>query len=89
MARYRKKPVVVDAFQWTGDREQIEDPEWIVDAIEKGSVVFAQINDETSMGIMTWEGLMVAEPRDYIIKGIQGEIYPCKPDIFEQTYEKL
>lgn len=91
MAKYRKKPVVIEAFQWTGDRNQTEDPEWIVDALETGKVEITQnctADYRFGMVIKTLEGDMIAWPGDYIIKGVQGELYPCKPDIFEQTYEK-
>lgn len=84
---YRKKPVVIQAFQWTGNESQIEDPEWIVDAIRKGAVCFAEEPAPFAMIIETLEGYMTASPGDYIIRGIRGEIYPCKPDIFEATYE--
>lgn len=83
MAKYRKKPVVIDAFKWTGGPDQIEDPEWIVSRMKMGQVSFA----DGRMFIKTLEGIMEAQPGDYIIRGIKGEIYPCKPDIFEATYE--
>jgi hypothetical protein len=92
--KYRKKPIVIDAFLWTGDRNQTEDPEWIVDKIKSGDVFFvggyldeAKTVATAYMIIRTLEGKMTANVGDYIIKGIQGEIYPCKPDIFEATYE--
>ena len=84
MALYRKKPVVIEAFQWTGDADQIDDPVWIVEAIKTGKVIIGQ----GILQIETLEGVMEAKPGDWIIKGVQGEIYPCKPDIFEQTYEQ-
>jgi len=88
--KYRKKPVVIEAFKWTGDVNQTEDPEWIVDAIKKGDVGFRnEGTEEVEMFIDTLEGRMTAIRGDYIIKGIKGEIYSCKPDIFEATYEKV
>ncbi|HUV64116.1 MAG TPA: hypothetical protein VMW24_09465 [Sedimentisphaerales bacterium] len=90
MAKYRKKPVVIDAFQWTGGPDQTEDPEWIVEAIKNRSVRFARIDElDVTMMIDTLEGTMSARIGDYIIRGIQGELYPCKPDIFERTYELI
>lgn len=90
MAKYRKKPVVIEAFKWTGDINQIEDPEWIIEAIEKGLVWFNDIGTkDVTMEIKTLEGNHIANRGDYIIKGIVGELYPCKPDIFEMTYEKV
>ncbi|MEK4425879.1 hypothetical protein [Solibacillus sp. FSL K6-1523] len=88
MAKYRKKPVVIDAFKWTGGHDQVEDPEWIIEAIKKGEVRISGLNDtEICMQIDTLEGVATAQKGDYIIRGIQGEIYPCKPDIFKATYE--
>lgn len=77
MARYRKRPVVIDAVKF----------EVIGDVID-----FAGLENTTqpvkgNIGIVTLEGVMWASPGDYIIKGVKGEFYPCKPDIFESTYE--
>lgn len=85
MSKYRKKPVVIDAFKWTGDVHQKEDPEWICKKIASGEVYFKDGN----LFIKTLEGEMIADYGDYIIKGIKGEVYPCKPDIFEIIYDKL
>jgi hypothetical protein len=90
MARYRKKPVVIEAFRWTGGWDQGEDPEWIIDAIKQGIVTFPKDGTPSvEMAIKTLEGVMTANQGDYVIKGIKGEIYPCKPDIFEATYEAV
>ena len=80
MARaYRKKPVVVEAVQWTGENRaemcEFIDPE-----------VF-EIKPKEGLIIHTLEGDHHASPGDYIIKGVNGEFYPCKPDIFAKTYE--
>lgn len=80
MARaYRKKPVVVEAVQWTGENRaemcEFIDPE-----------VF-EIIPRVGLVIHTLEGDHHASPGDYIIKGVNGEFYPCKPDIFAKTYE--
>lgn len=83
--KYRKKPVVIEAFKWTGDQTQTEDPVWAVEAIKSGVIWF----HETFMVIRTLEGNHLANPGDYIIRGVKGEIYPCKPDIFEMTYEPV
>lgn len=77
MARYRKKPVEVEAFRLGYD----EPPEW---AISVGDMF-----DGSVCQIATLEGVMIANKGDYVIKGVQGELYPCKPDIFEQTYDKV
>ncbi|WP_445671759.1 hypothetical protein [Paenibacillus sp. FSL L8-0708] len=85
MAKYRKKPVVIEAFKWTGGPDQAEDPQWIIERIKMGQVSFAN----GLMYIKTLEGIMESQPGDYIIRGVKGEIYPCKPDIFEATYEEV
>lgn len=91
MGRYRKKPVIIEAFKWTGDINQEEDPEWIIDAIKDGDIriyeICGLISSNIYMEIDTLEGTHIANTGDYIIKGIKGEIYPCKPDIFEATYD--
>lgn len=87
--KYRKKPVVIDAFRWTGGPDQKEDPVWIPEAIERGDIFFRKGDRGIEMSILTLEGTMIANVGDYIIKGIKNEIYPCKADIFEATYEKV
>ena len=77
MPQYRKKPVVIEAFRYGYIRTL---PDWFQD---DPRVIF-QLDH---VKIKTLEGTMIANKGDYIIKGIQGEIYPCKPDIFEATYE--
>ena len=90
MVKYRKKPVVIDAFKWTGDREQLEDPIWIVEAIANGTVTIrSDCSSDVKLVVKTLEGEMTANRGDYIIRGVKGEIYPCKADIFEQTYEAV
>lgn len=92
MTEYRKKPIVIEAFKWTGGIDQQEDPIWIVDAIKNNTVRIKHAKnphcEKPVMSIRTLEGVMTAQMGDYIIRGVQGEIYPCKPDIFEATYEK-
>ena len=94
MAKYIKKPIIVEAFKWTGGIDQTEDPEWIIEAIKAGKVYFGRMamfkgKQYVQLQISTLEGLMTANVGDYIIQGIKGEIYPCKPDIFEETYEPV
>lgn len=85
MAKFRKRPVVVDAIQWTGNNTDE------VYAWEKsfGRYVLVIREDGGFVYIQTLEGSMKANKGDWIIRGIAGEFYPCKPDIFEQTYEKV
>ena len=86
MAKYRKKPVVIEAFQWTGGVDP--HPQWMIDAIRLGNVYY-QGGDRPYLTIETLEGKMRANQGDFIICGVSGEIYPCKPDIFAKTYEPI
>ena len=88
--KWRKKPVVIEAFQWTADANQEFDPEWIINAIQEGTVSFKEEGYETvSLVIKTLEGDHIATRGDYIIRGVKGELYPCKPEIFHLTYEPV
>lgn len=79
--KYRKLPVVIDAFRWTGDLSNTD--EWFIDALADGVAMF----ENGELKIVTLEGLiMTVSKSDYIIRGVAGEIYPCKPDIFYKTY---
>ncbi|HXF73044.1 MAG TPA: hypothetical protein VNO79_10600 [Actinomycetota bacterium] len=92
MARYRKKPVVVDAIQNDGERVTIA--RWLLELGEVGTgrldlpPTFS-LNKGGSVYIRTLEGTMRAEVGDWIVRGVQGEFYPVKPDIFEATYEPV
>lgn len=82
IARYRKKPVVIEATQFDGSQESSNDVlAWIGvnggNATRKGGVLL----------IPTLEGEMSASAGDWVIRGVNGEFYPCKPDIFAKTYE--
>jgi hypothetical protein len=79
--KYRKKPVVVEAWRWEGQTGD-QWPNWV----HKASVRYP-VKTKLFLEIPTLEGLMLASLGDYIIKGVKGEVYPCKPDIFEETYE--
>lgn len=90
MSYWRKKPVVIEAFRWTGGPDQTEDPEWIVEAIKAGTVRFQDSGTpNVAMLIDTLEGTHRADQGDWIIKGVKGELYPCKPDIFVATYDAV
>jgi hypothetical protein len=90
VSKYRKKPVVIEAFQWTGGPDREEDPVWACIAIKEGTMYFENMGTpEVSLMIKTSEGVMRASQGDWIIFGIKGELYPCKPDIFEATYEAV
>ena len=87
--KYCKKPVVIEAFQYDGDFKNQNGeyyiPQWAVEAYENGTLFF----DGPTLKVKTLEGEMVAGVNDYIIKGVKCELYPCKADIFEATYEKV
>lgn len=83
--KYRKKPVVIEAFQWSQAPEQ-NVPYWFTQALRDGRAYF-QGGVSPYVTIQTSEGAMRASPGDWIIQGIKGELYPCKPDIFAATYE--
>jgi len=92
MARYRKKPVVIEAFQMTAPNDYSEWPEWLKDAWSRklGETNGMWVNPNTKeLMCGTLEGPHVISPDDFVIQGVAGEIYPCKPDIFEATYEKV
>lgn len=82
MTRYRKKPVEVEAWQIASDEPK---PRWLLDAMAN-DVALERV-DGSGWLIRTLEGNHFGNVGDYIIKGVKGELYPCKPDIFEQTYE--
>lgn len=88
--KYRKKPVIVEAVKSFGDTSINEGPtpEWLQIAYENG-VIYRDSANGRDMYIKTLEGPMLVNHGDYIIQGVQGELYPCKPDIFEQTYTKV
>ena len=82
MAKYRKKPVIIEAVQFDGTDESVD---WLLPQLISGEIGRAT----NKLYIKTLEGTMTANIGDYIIKGVNGEFYPCKPDIFEATYEKV
>lgn len=84
MPKYRKKPVVIDAIQFTGNN-QSKLMAWV---IELDARVHWHFHD-CVVDIPTLEGTMTASSGDWIICGVNGEFYPCKPDIFDKTYERV
>lgn len=89
MGRYRKRPVVVDAMQWTGlNLEEVK--EFVGEALTYDILDTAwevgKGRPHVFMKIKTLEGDMEVSEKDFIIKGVNGEFYPCKPDIFQKTY---
>jgi len=98
--KFRKKPVVIEAVKviyaemlskgpecWPCN----ERPEWLIEAVNSGTVTLSTrgARDYAVLDIHTLEGTMEATPGDYIIRGVKGELYPCKPDIFAATYEPV
>ena len=92
--RYRKKAVVIEAFQYDGDLKGRDGkyyvPDWAVEAYEKGIMHYKTVkfHEPPELFIDTLEGTHHVSVGDYVIRGVKGELYPCKPDIFKETYEK-
>jgi len=93
MPKYKKKPIVIEAIKFDGDRHKVLKfcNELISDNHKKTNIAFNRtgVLQEREVYIKTLEGTMTAKYGDYIIKGVNGEFYPCKPDIFHKTYEKV
>lgn len=99
MPKFRKKPVEIEAFQMTKEHRQdnSEWPEWLhlawnKEYAEEGSINpsdYPNSKGDDRLLVQTKEGPLIIDWGDWIIQGIEGQIYPCKPDIFEQTYEKV
>ena len=88
--KYRKKPVVIEAVQLRWDTWSEMCDFAGVGKLENGKPQGSQTDGEKiGLNIPTFEGLVHASENDWIIKGIQGEFYPCKPDIFAETYEAV
>lgn len=89
--KYRKKPVVIEAIQWTGSNfDQVANFTKQTFGHKVAYEDYAEYCQKTGeFTIDTLEGRMTATKGDFIIKGVKGECYPCKPDIFEATYEKV
>lgn len=85
MSLYRKKPIVIEARQWDGS---ITGASHIIDWLLANDRT-ARYHDEGFLKIDTLEGMMTGEPGDWIIKGVKGEFYPCKDEIFQTTYEPI
>lgn len=94
--KFRKKPVVIEAFQYDGDLKDRDGkyyvPDWAVKAFKKGTMYYiiprTKPSDIPELYIKTLEGNHHVSIGDYVIQGVNGELYPCKPDIFEKTYEE-
>ena len=83
--QYKKKPVIIEAVQYLGNNfKEVE--EFVGQTLLHYEIID---EDDFTLGIPTLEGIMKASVGDYIIKGVSGEYYPCKPDIFKATYTEL
>lgn len=87
MAKYKKKPVVIEAFRFGMDPM----PLWFLEAMDSGTVKFyvRSGTQPSHADIKTPEGIMRVNYLDYVIQGVKGELYPCKADIFDATYVKV
>ena len=92
--KYKKKPVIIEAFKYDGDLISKDGvyyiPQWAVKAYENSIIYYDSIDvfsTPCELFIKTLEGVHRVSVGDYVIQGIKGELYPCKPDIFEMTYE--
>ena len=100
MTKFRKKPVVIEAFQMTKEArwDNSDWPNWLNQAWQKDrkdeGALFIWADDvddgsNDSLGVHTLEGDLVVSWGDWIIQGVKGELYPCKPDIFDATYDEV
>lgn len=88
MSRFRKRPVVIEAIQWTGDNWDLVHA-WLTKVCEIGPIAKTVARRGHHVAITTLEGEVTASPMDWIICGTAGELYPCKPDIFANVYEPV
>jgi len=99
LTRWRKKPVVIEARNFSGDSAELHSIYQWIEENTQGSfdphsdvIPGSGVSIDPGTGFMliaTLEGVMQVKPGDWVIKGVQGEFYPCKPDIFDQTYEAV
>lgn len=87
MAKFRKKPVVIEAVQVTKEMRQNHGPfpDWALPHLVASRT--EKIHNSETLGVKTLEGMMNVSDGDFLICGVNGEVYPCKPDIFEKSYE--
>lgn len=85
---YKKKPIEIEAFKFYGPFLADDVPKWFTQAVHEQRIILRGDRKTDHVEIPTLEGTMIARKGDWIIKGIKGELYPCKSDIFEATYER-
>jgi hypothetical protein len=91
MPKFRKKPVVIEAVKWLGDNlREVIDFTGLHPSAEKWTwEEYQAVVSSEGLKIFTMEGALTATIGDWIVKGVKGEYYPCKPDIFDATYEPV
>jgi hypothetical protein len=82
--KYRKKPVIIEAWKINVDDHNRQ--AWVMDAFVNSNIWWHDGAGQV-LAVETLEGMMLGRTGDFLIKGVKGELYPCKPDIFEMTYE--
>jgi hypothetical protein len=89
--KYKKKPIVIEAIEWTGKNlKSVIDFIGMHPSAKKWTwTEYESVVKDEGLKIFTLEGTMMADIGDYIIKGVEGEYYPCKPNIFKATYEEV
>ncbi|HEC65490.1 MAG TPA: hypothetical protein ENI23_09355 [bacterium] len=92
--KHRKKPLVIEAYHWLFNKSGAPTPTWLDLALHKwpymGGAIFEPDHDDgPRLTIATLKGDMIAIPGDYIIRGVEGEIYPCKQSVFDASYDKV
>lgn len=86
MAKYRKKPIVIEAYKYQAELGNNRLMNWLA---QQGANITDWLFHDGEITIPTLEGKMIATDGDFIIKGVKGEFYPCKPDIFESSYDPV
>lgn len=94
MAKYRKKPVVIEAVPVSSLKKEKEtgfanSPNWVIDGFRDGTLATFDNNGFVNVKVHTLEGVMVANHEAMLIRGVSGELYPCESTIFQKTYEKV
>lgn len=89
MSKFRKKPVVIEAVQLIDEQSVAEAVTWMAQGGVTAELAVSQGGPNCTLFIPTLEGTMFADWGDWIIRGVQGEFYPCKPEIFAATYEPV
>lgn len=91
MPKFRKKPVVIEAYQVPADDDTHtkEIPSWALPAVIKGDIILVTPDDTSKFCVKTTEGVMSGNVGDWIIKGVEGELYICIDSVFQKTYEPV